>query len=392
MSAFSALAPTLESAKSVKPRIEEMRMLQLIAPAPFGGAESVTRALSREYPGRALLVALTQNGGSHPFVDQSRDEGLNIAQLSGGRRRYDREIALVREQIVQFRPQIVHTHVYHSDFVGWRAARTFGIPVVAHVHGITGGDRKDRFYQWLDLKLLRHLDGLICVSESVRQQILAARCDPKRVYLVPNPYSARPGLSRSEARAALGITTTRPVVGWIGRVSIEKGADLFAQALAQIPEASRPLAVVIGGGPEDERVRSVVNQLGLQNDIMLAGERPNAGSLLKAFDALVLSSRTEGLPMVLLEAMGAKVPVASFAVGGVPDAISEACAWLAKAGDTADLARAITDTLKYSEESARRADVAERIVHERYSAEVWANRIAEIHRAIHIGRSGARYK
>ena len=96
--------------------------------------------------------------------------------------------------------------------------------------------------------------------------------------------------------------------------------------------------------------------------------------------------------MVLLEAMGAKVPVASFAVGGVPDAISEACAWLAKAGDTADLARAITDTLKYSEESARRADVAERIVHERYSAEAWANRIAEIHRAIHIGRSGARYK
>ena len=276
-------------------QIDQIRMLQLIAPAPFGGAESVTRALSRNYPGHALLVALTQNGGSHPFVDQSREEGLDVAQVSGGRRRYDREIALVREQIAQYRPQIVHTHVYHSDFVGWRAAKSFDIPVVAHVHGITGGDRKDRFYQWLDLKLLRRLDALICVSESVRQQILDARCAPERVHLVPNPYSAQSGLSRSDARAALGITTTRPVVGWIGRVSIEKGADLFAESLAEIAKAARPLAVIIGAGPENERVRRVVGELELQNDVMLVGERPNAGNLLKAFDVLVLSSRTPPL-------------------------------------------------------------------------------------------------
>jgi glycosyltransferase involved in cell wall biosynthesis len=358
--------------------LRSVRMLQLIAPAPFGGAESVTRALSREYPGQALLVALTQFGGAHPFVEQSQEEGLEVVQLSAGRRRYDKEIAAVREQIAQFRPDVVHTHVYHSDFVGYRAAKTFGLPVVAHVHGITGGDRKDRFYQWLDLKLLRRFDALVCVSESVRQKILDARCAPERVHLVPNPYSAQPGMGRAEARAALGLNDQRPVVGWIGRVSIEKGADLFAQALAKLPKP-RPLAVIIGAGPEDERLRRVIQELQLENDVRLIGERPNAGRLLRAFDALVLSSRTEGLPMVLLEAMGAKVPIVSFAVGGVPDAIDEQTAWMATEGDTGALADAIARSLANPVEATRRSVKAEEIVQQRYSAEVWANRIARIH-------------
>lgn len=368
--------------------IADLRVLQLIAPAPFGGAESVARALSREYPGHAHLVALLQHGGPHPFLEQARAEGLAVSNVSAGRRRYDREIRAVCELIEEHRPHVIHTHVYHADFVGYRAARKFSLPVVASVHGITGGDRKDRLYQWLDLKLLRRFDGLICVSESVREKILKAGCRADRVHLVANPYSARALLTREEARDALELPPDGPVVGWIGRVSVEKGADLFVRTLAALPHP-KPLAVIIGAGPEDERVRGMVRELGTQVNVRFVGERPNAGELLGAFDALVLSSRTEGLPMVLLEAMGASVPIVAFGVGGIPDAVDERSAWLAPAEDTAALADSLASALSQQDAARQRCTVAGDIVRQRYSAQKWADQVAGIHRAVVEQRGSA---
>jgi glycosyltransferase involved in cell wall biosynthesis len=361
--------------------IRDLRVLQVIAPAPFGGAESVARALSREYPGRAHLVALLQYGGEHPFFEQAKAEGLPVSKVTAGRRRYDLEIRALRELIETHRPDVVHTHVYHADFVGYRAARAARIPVVASVHGITGGDRKDRLYQWLDLKLLRRFDGLICVSESVRDKILKAGCLPERVHLVANPYSAQSLLTRAEAREVLDLPPNVPVVGWIGRVSIEKGADLFIRALAGLPRP-HPLGVIIGTGPEIERARGIVRDLGVEDTVRFAGERPNAGGLLSAFDALVLSSRTEGLPMVLLEAMGARVPIVAFAVGGIPDAVDERSAWLAPPGNIAGLSDALSNALLRKEEAVQRSDAGEQIVRQRYGAQKWAHRMAEIHRTV----------
>lgn len=359
-------------------RAPDLRMMQVIAPAPFGGAESVARALSREYPGSAHMVALLQRGGTHPFVEQVAAEGLPISTVTCGRRRYDREIRALRRLVDEHRPDVIHTHVYHADFVGYRAARRHSIPVVASVHGITGGDLKDRIYQWLDLKLLKRFDGLTCVSESVRRQILHAGCSPDRVHLVPNPYSVRPGLDRTAARRALELPAEAAVAGWIGRLSIEKGADLFIEALSRIPRP-RPLGVIVGAGPEDERLHRMAHERGVEEDVRFLGERPNAGELLSAFDALVLSSRTEGLPMVLLEAMGASVPVVAFAVGGIPDAVDADSAWLAPPADVGALAMMISAALNRKADSTQRAGAAEKIVRQRYSAETWAARIAQIH-------------
>lgn len=362
-----------------------MRLLQVIAPAPFGGAESVARAIAATYPDETTLVTLLQMGGPHPFAEQVRADGLEQIELSCGRRRYDREARELARIVGRGGYDVVHTHIYHADFVGWWAARRNGIPVVASVHGITGGDRKDRFYQWLDLKLLPHFDALICVSESVRQRVLAAGAAEERVHLVRNPYVPVRRLSRADARSTLGLPPEGPVIGWIGRVNIEKGPDLFLRALAAMgPE--RPLAVFLGSGPELERTRALASTLGLADGVRFAGDQPNAAALVTAFDLLSISSRTEGLPMTLLEAMGARVPVAAFAVGGIPDAVDERTAWLAPPEDVGGLARAMADALAAPDESTRRAERAHEVVTDRFGASAWMDRIRSIYRAVVLER------
>lgn len=361
------------------------RLLQLIAPAPFGGAESVCRALARAYPGSATLAVLLQSGGSHPFVEQALAEGSDIRVLTGGRRRYDREVDLVAALLEEIRPAVLHTHIYHADFVGWFAARRSGLPIVAHVHGITGGDWKDRLYQWFDLRLLRGFDALICVSESVRKRLVDAGCRADRTHVVPNPYAGPQTLPRADARRALGIEPGRPVIGWIGRLSIEKGADLLLRTLQCLPEP-RPLTVVIGDGPEMPALRALTEELGLRADVHFAGELAGAATLLTAFDALVISSRSEGLPMTLLEAMGAGTPVVAFAIGGIPDALDESTGRLAPPLDVSMLAARIAEALADEAGSGQRAAEAARRVRERYGIGPWVAAISEVHATAIAGR------
>jgi glycosyltransferase involved in cell wall biosynthesis len=106
---------------------------------------------------------------------------------------------------------------------------------------------------------------------------------------------------------------------------------------------------------------------------------PDAARLLAAFDVLVLSSRTEGTPMILLEAMAAGVPVVSFAVGGVPNVLSDTTGWLVPPGDLAALQEAVRQALQSEPSAASRAAAARRRVAERFGLEAWLDRVEQIY-------------
>jgi glycosyltransferase involved in cell wall biosynthesis len=355
------------------------RVLQLIAPAPFGGAESVAHALARHH-GDVVTAALLQNGDpNHPFVEKLTNEGRTVVTISEGRRKYLREIDALARIIRQQGVSVVHTHVYHADLVGYFAARRTGVPIVATVHGLTGGDWKNRFYQWLDLRALKRFDAVICVSEPLRDKLIGLGIARDRVHHVPNPFAPAALLTPSEARARLGIPVDdRAVIGWVGRLSHEKGADLLLQAIAKLAQP-RPRVVIVGEGPERETLQGMTRDLGLQDDIVFAGSHAGAGALLLAFDALVLSSRTEGLPMTLLESLGARVPVVAFAVGGIPNAVTDEHAWLAAPGNVGELAKQIESVLENRGEAATRSRAGERLTQTRFSASEWSGRIAGVY-------------
>src|SRR5206468_12641449 len=159
-----------------------------------------------------------------------------------------------------------------------------------------------------------------------------------RIRLVPNAWDGRSHpWSRVEARNALGLPLDAFVVGWVGRLIPVKGCDIFLRAVRMLCDL--PVHVsIIGGGPEEERLRALVAEDGVRERVHFHGYREEAAKVFRAFDVWVLSSRSEGTPMVLFEAMAAGVPIVATDVGGVGDVLSDAEAFLVPAKDPITLA------------------------------------------------------
>jgi glycosyltransferase involved in cell wall biosynthesis len=358
------------------------RILHLIAPAHSGGAESVVRGLALAGAGQGLqptVAALLQDNAPSPFVEQLRRDGTQVHEVRCGRRRYLTEARVVERIATECATEVIHTHVYHADLVGYLAARRRRVPVVATVHGFTGGGWKNRTYEWGDRKLLGRFDGLICVSEPVRDLLLASGARPDHLYLIPNGYEGSEPIDRMQARHRLGLEPGGHTVGWVGRLSQEKGPDLFVKAMADAG-LTDVTGVLIGDGPELRTLASQAKSAGLSNGrLRLVGRRDDAAALMRAFDLIVLSSRTEGTPMALLEAMSAGVPVVAFGVGGIPQVLDQASGWLVPAEDTAALATAIRNALADPAEATRRAMRAQEVVRNEFGVTRWIERIREVY-------------
>lgn len=347
----------------------------LIAPAPAGGAESVILALASAAPERTRVIAINQVGDADspelPFTTQVRAAGVAVDEVRCGRRRYGAEAREVARLLAATDARLIHTHGYHGTIVGWMAARRAGLPVVATSHGYLDRDFKETLYGMLDRWVMRRMDATIAVSSGVEVVLRRAGHAEDRVETIRNgmPAPARL-LSRAEARARLGVTGDGPVVGWVGRLSVEKGADLFVQAIAATGPAVR--AVLIGDGAERAAIAALVAG---KPRVVLAGAQPDAASLLAAFDLLAISSRTEGTPMVVLEAVNAGLPIASFRVGGIPEVLRDDEAWLVPALDAPALGRAIDEALAAPDERRARAARAKARLGAELGIDAWLARV-----------------
>ena len=362
-----------------------LRVLQVLAPGPAGGAESVVLALAEglRRRGHALVLACLVASGEerHPIAQQARGAGLEVELVALPARAYLAERRALLALLRRFEPDAVHTHGYRADLVAGLAARAARIPQVTTAHGFIGGDRRNRLYEWLQLRTARHAAAAVAVSTPIVERYRRAGVPPERIHLIRNAWSGREPLPRAEARRALGLDPAEPLVGWIGRVSHEKGADVLLAALAKLP-AARAHAAVVGDGPEREALAARARALGLAGRVHWLGLVPEAGRLASAFDVFVLSSRTEGTPIALLEAMAARLPIVASAVGGVPDVVSKDEAWLVPAEDPAALAAALEAALADVPSARARGEAARRRLEREFAPDAWLARHEALYRAV----------
>jgi glycosyltransferase involved in cell wall biosynthesis len=229
---------------------------------------------------------------------------------------------------------------------------------------------------------LRRVDAVIAVSRPLVAVLAAKRIPRDRIVLIPNAFAPRgDGLDRAAARRALGIDEERRALGWVGRLSREKGADVLIDSLARV-SAPRPMVVFVGDGPERESLVRQCESLGLLNDVRFVGAVQNAARLYAAFDGFVLSSRSEGTPMCLFEAMESGAPLVVTKVGGVPDVVSEKEALVVPPEDPPALAAAIRTLIGDGISAETRAIAARQRLRSEFNLEVWLARHHELYRRL----------
>ncbi|MDQ3809881.1 MAG: glycosyltransferase [Chloroflexota bacterium] len=324
--------------------------------------ESVVRLLAVEQcrTGSVARVAaiITDDIAEHPFLSALRDAEVEVLATRLPGRAYLRERAWVGELCRRLRPHVVHTHGYRPDVLDAGVARGLGIPTVTTVHGFTGGDWKNRLYERVQRAAFRRFDAVVAVSRPLARSLEADGVRADRLHLLPNAYS-QPTLllDRASARRALSTPANHFLIGWVGRVSREKGPDILVRALPELTDL--PLAVsFVGDGRELPLVKQLTDTLDVGSRVRWHGTMRDAGRLFPAFDVLVLSSRTEGMPIVLFEAMAAGVPIIAARVGGVPDVLGPEEALLTPAEDPAALAAAIRQVYDNPAGAAARARAA----------------------------------
>src|SRR5437773_620117 len=189
-----------------------------------------------------------------------------------------------------------------------------------------------------------------------------------------------PALDRAAVRLALGMPSDGFVVGWVGRLRYEEGLDVLLDA---VPHATDlPLVVsVLGSGTARAELQARARDLRLDR-ILWHGAVPDAGRLFRAFDVFVLSSRTEGTPIVLFEAMAAEVPVIAARVGGVPDILSPDEAALVPPADPMALAAELRAVYRDPGKARERARRARERLRRDFSVEPWLARYERIYQQV----------
>ncbi|HSL92715.1 MAG TPA: glycosyltransferase, partial [Candidatus Limnocylindrales bacterium] len=252
-------------------------------------------------------------------------------------------------------PLIVHTHSSKAGILGRAAARAADAEVVVHtIHGFGFHDSQSRplrrLLVGLERMVSRWTDAFIAVSEeNVRQGIRERILSSERVWLIRSGFDTARFLtgSRERGRSLLGIPEGVPVVGTIAPFKPQKAPlDFVEVALRVLGRMPAARFVMIGDGELRPMVEQAVANGPLAGNFYLAGWREEIPDLLRAFDVFLLTSRWEGLPKVVPQALLSGVPVVATAVDGTREIVDEGVdGYLVPPGDVETLARRVSDLL-----------------------------------------------
>jgi glycosyltransferase involved in cell wall biosynthesis len=286
---------------------------------------------------------------------------------------------------------IVHTHNPLPLIYAAPAARLVGAAAIHTKHGVNPGSRS---HLLLRRGAARFVDAFVAVSEVTAEQARAQKdCAPEKLVVIPNGIRLERFHPDDEQRAAirheLAIPADAWVVGTVGRVDEVKNQTMLVRAMAPLL-GDRVRLVIVGDGPARAALEAAVGALPEPRFAHVLGRRMDVERILPAFDVFVLSSRSEGLPLVVPEAMAAGLPVVSTNVGGIPGVVEEGVTGLLCPVEE-DALRYRLATLAGDRDRARAMGArAREIALSRYSAERMLDDYLTLYEKALLRRSGRR--
>jgi glycosyltransferase involved in cell wall biosynthesis len=303
------------------------RVLQLIETGGPGGAERMLLDLSQHLGqiGFNVRVGLLKSGW---LETQVAARGLACVPVRADGAGDLGIIAGLLDAVRTHRADLMHAHEFYMAAVGAAVSRLAGIPLVVTVHGKNYYPDKRR-RRLLYRAIAAQAASVVTVSRDLAKFFCRETGTPgSRVDVVYNgiDVEALSAVARDRSLVtSAGIPPTATLVGAVGNLYPVKGHTYLLRAMAKVAQA-RPDAhlVVLGRGSLHDALLSEASTLGIADHVHLLGHREDVPRWLAAFDVFVLSSLSEGLPLSLLEAMGAARPPVVTSVGGMPEVVQEA--------------------------------------------------------------------
>ena len=303
-----------------------MKVLQVIDSGGLYGAERVVLSLMgalRDNGIESALASIGEPGVSEKALEtEARREGHRVERHimkagpdRGGARAL---VGWAREQGFD----ILHTHGYKANtLVAGMSRRRRGLPAVATLHGWTSTRffSRQRAYEMAERLALHRAERVVAVSQAMVDRWRLKRRYGCRLSVITNGIEVPKAHSSTCPEWLEQFKAGRPAIFAAGRLSREKGFDVLIDALAILRQQGLDVCLLIAGeGPERAALEERVKTHGIESAVLMPGYIENAGHLVSCFDIVAIPSRTEGLPIVLLEALFSGVPVAATAVGEIP--------------------------------------------------------------------------
>ena len=386
----------------VKCYAEYMKILYVIPRASQGGAQKYVLTLATEFRkrGEEVSVALGERGWLSENLER---EGVPVFFLNGLKRTYNPfRILLFAYEFHHFLSchffDVVHFNSSNALFGVFGVSRLRQRPkLIFTLHGLSilnPGWKKFYVLQWIYAiifrVLLRRIDTVIfvCHHDFEYAKKLKLVTEQQGLVIYNGISLSLKFLEKNEARKKLSIYTGKDfngkiIIGTLARFDYAKNLDLLIEVAKIFPPSFSVVFVIVGEGVEKERLQQKVKKMELQESVYFCKNFPEAYRCMKAFDIFVMTSRYEGLPYALLEAMAAKVPIVATNVGGISEMIeNEKSGLLVDSGDKMQLVTSLKILFEHPEQRLLFAEFGAEIVCKKFREDAMCDRTLRFYNSI----------
>lgn len=329
-----------------------MRIIQIVESLEMGGLERLAVNLAVEQKRRGddpQIYCVCRRGR---LADDAETAGVQVRCFNKQPGPKPLTVLKIARALMSDHPDVIHTHNPNIHHYGAVAAKLAGVPVVVNTRHSPLSPEALMYRERHFRRAARFTDAIAFVSDAAQSSIVRGLNLTKvRTVVVLNGIPLESYLKNS---AAPLFVRPRLRFGTLGRMVPEKAHDLlidaFRSVLRAFPEAELRIA---GGGTLYEALRAQAASSGLGARVMIEEATNNPVGFLQNLDVFVLSSRSEGLPLVLLEAMAAGLPIVATRVGGIPEFLPEDIGWLCAPEDPRALADAMISAVNSPDLFAR---------------------------------------
>lgn len=387
--------------KRMYPQNKKIKILYIHPNLAIGGAEELrllTLKVLLQRNNYDIKVCCIERVGE--IGEKIKDLGIEVFCLNKPCNPYNiSTIFYLWQYILANRFDIVQTSLFNANFHGRIAAIMARVPIIfSEEHSEHYHYQSLKFipYIWLDKILSKFTDRILCCSKNLMDYIAKLEnIPPKKLVPLINTFNKdklKVTRDSSEVRKELGLSPDNLIIGNVASLSHRKGQDILIKAFRAVRDRF-PAAKLIFIGSEvkelKQRLMSLVDAMKLQNSVFFLGKKNSIADYFNIMDIFILSSRFEGIPLALLEAMYMRLPVVSTNVGGVSEVIiNNNNGILVDPGDSESLSKAVIELLSNPEKRKGIAGEAFKTVSEKFNNDRYIKQLEALYSEVYKSKSG----